>query len=104
MFREIVIATFRISAKTLQLLRPRKFFSVKVADDFSQRWFGLCFSVRFLLVEGEVGFAGFPSLGDLNDHAGEPLAHDPLTQARIGQAIIREMIRAHTYRPARYRE
>ncbi len=46
----------------------RKFFSVKVAGDFSEGGW-LC-GYRFLgLSEGEVGFASFPGFGDFSEDA-----------------------------------
>ena len=36
----------------------------------------MCFLVWFQLVQGEVGFAGFPCLGDLDEDAGDE-PHEP---------------------------
>jgi hypothetical protein len=46
----------------------RKFFSVKVAGDFSEGGW-LCGFRFFGLGEGEVGFASFPGFGDFSEDA-----------------------------------
>jgi hypothetical protein len=48
--------------------RRRKFFSVKVAGDFSEGGW-LCGFRFFGLGEGEVGFASFPGFGDFCENA-----------------------------------
>jgi len=54
--------------------RLRKFFSVKVAGDFSKGGW-------LQLVNGEVGFAGLLGFGDFNEDADDESPHEPSTTA-----------------------